>query len=80
MNQNSTACVSQVDFLLELQRLDDPAPPPCPAVPNEADANGRSARELPERSAARGLFRWEVRGADLPEVRFRFMFQSLLRF
>ena len=67
VNLNSTACVSQVDFLLELQHLDDPQP--CPAVPNEADANGRSARELPERSAARGLFRWEVRGGELPGVK-----------
>lgn len=56
--------MSQVDFLLELQRLDDPKPLPCPAA-LKAEANGSSPRELPERAAARGLFRWEVRPAQL---------------
>src|SRR5579875_420308 len=61
---------AQVEFLAQLARLDDvapPLPPPKqaggrPSSGSDSDSqSGRSPRELPERCAARGLFRWQAR-------------------
>ena len=43
-----------MDFLYDLMRLDEDAA-------SSSDLPGRPAHELPERRAAKGLFRWEVR-------------------
>ncbi len=51
-----------MDFLHDLARMDDAAPEPRrPGSGSDSDASGRSPRELPERCAARGLFRWQAR-------------------
>lgn len=54
-----TAAVhSQVDFLYDLMRLDE-------AATSGSDFPSKPAHELPERRAARGLFRWEVRSLKM---------------
>ena len=44
----------QVDFLYDLMRLDEDSA-------SDSNSPSRPAHELPERRAAKGLFRWEVR-------------------
>lgn len=44
----------QVDFLYDLMRLDEVAT-------SDSDSPSKPTHELPERRAARSLFRWEVR-------------------
>ncbi len=48
----------QVDFLYELVQLDEVA---APSGSDSDSSPGRPTNELPERRAARGLFRWDVR-------------------
>lgn len=59
--QVQRACM-QVDFLYELVRLDEVAA----LSGSDSDSPGRAPNELPERRAARGLFRWDVSARPLP--------------
>lgn len=52
----SWGCGTQVDFLYELLELDEAAVPS-----SDSDSPSGAPNELPERRAARGLFRWDVR-------------------
>lgn len=54
---------TQVDFLYELVQLDGV---PAPSGSDSDSSPGRPSNELPERRAARGLFRWDVRGRFPP--------------